>query len=108
MRIGIDLDNKRISLGMRQLEPNPWELIAEKYPVGTIVRGRVRNITDFGVFIGIEEGIDGLVHISDMSWGQRVKHPSDRFQKGDEVEARVLNIDVDNELRRHSQVNTVG
>jgi small subunit ribosomal protein S1 len=95
--LGIDLDNKRISLGMRQLEPNPWELIAEKYPVGTIVRGRVRNITDFGVFIGIEEGIDGLVHISDMSWGQRVKHPSDRFQKGDEVEARVLNIDVDNE-----------
>ncbi|MDP2314329.1 MAG: 30S ribosomal protein S1 [Pseudomonadota bacterium] len=95
--LGIDLDNKRISLGMRQLEPNPWELIAEKYPVGTIVRGRVRNITDFGVFIGIEEGIDGLVHISDMSWGQRVKHPSDKFQKGDEVEARVLNIDVDNE-----------
>jgi small subunit ribosomal protein S1 len=95
--LGIDLDNKRISLGMRQLEPNPWELIAEKYPVGTIVRGRVRNITDFGVFIGIEEGIDGLVHISDMSWGQRVKHPSDRFQRGDEVEARVLNIDVDNE-----------
>ncbi len=95
--LGIDLENKRISLGMRQLEANPWELIAEKYPVGTIVRGRVRNITDFGVFIGIEEGIDGLVHISDMSWGQRVKHPSDRFQKGDEVEARVLNIDVDNE-----------
>jgi len=95
--LGIDLENKRISLGMRQLEANPWELIAEKYPIGTIVRGRVRNITDFGVFIGIEEGIDGLVHISDMSWGQRVKHPSDRFQKGDEVEARVLNIDVDNE-----------
>ncbi|MFZ5480299.1 MAG: 30S ribosomal protein S1 [Myxococcota bacterium] len=95
--LGIDLDNKRISLGMRQLEQNPWELIAEKYPVGTIVRGKVRNITDFGIFIGIEEGIDGLVHISDMSWGQRVRHPSERFNKGDEVEARVLNIDVDNE-----------
>ena len=95
--LGIDLEQKRISLGMRQLEPNPWELIAERYPVGTIVRGKVRNITDFGIFIGIEEGIDGLVHISDMSWGQRVKHPSERFNKGDEVEARVLNVDVDNE-----------
>jgi small subunit ribosomal protein S1 len=95
--LGIDLDNKRISLGMRQLEANPWELISEKYPVGTIVRGRVRNITDFGIFIGIEEGIDGLVHISDMTWGQRVKHPSEKFNKNDEVEARVLNVDVDNE-----------
>jgi len=95
--LGIDLDNKRISLGMRQLEANPWELIADKYPVGTIVRGRVRNITDFGIFIGIEEGIDGLVHISDMTWGQRVRHPSEKFNKGDEVEARVLNVDVDNE-----------
>lgn len=95
--LGIDLENKRISLGMRQLETNPWELIADKYPVGTIVRGRVRNITDFGVFIGIEEGIDGLVHISDMTWGQRLKHPSERFNKGDEVEARVLNVDVENE-----------
>jgi len=95
--LGIDLDAKRISLGMRQLEQNPWEALSERYPVGTVVRGKVRNITDFGVFIGIEEGIDGLVHISDMSWGQRVRHPTERFNKGDEVEARVLNVDVDNE-----------
>jgi small subunit ribosomal protein S1 len=95
--LDIDLDQKRISLGMRQLEQNPWVAISERYPVGTIVRGKVRNITDFGIFIGIEEGIDGLVHISDMSWGQRVRHPSERFQKGDEVEARVLNVDVDAE-----------
>ena len=95
--LGIDLDNKRISLGMRQLESNPWELVAEKYPIGTIVRGKVRNITDFGIFIGIEDGIDGLVHVSDMGWGQRTRHPSEKFNKGDEVEARVLNVDVDNE-----------
>jgi small subunit ribosomal protein S1 len=95
--LGIDLDNRRISLGMRQLEVNPWDLVAEKYPPCTIVRGKVRNITDFGVFIGIEEGIDGLVHVSDMSWGNRAKHPTERFQKGDEVEARVLNVDVDGE-----------
>ncbi len=97
MVLGIDLENRRISLGMRQLEANPWKAISDKYPVGTIVRGKVRNITDFGIFIGIEDGIDGLVHISDMSWGQRVRHPSERFNKGDEVEARVLNVDVENE-----------
>ncbi len=95
--LGVDVDNKRISLGMRQLEPNPWDLVEEKYPVGTIVNGKVRNITDFGIFVGIEEGIDGLVHISDLSWGQRIKHPSDKFKKGDDVEARVLNIDKENE-----------
>ncbi len=95
--LDIDAENKRVSLGMRQLEVNPWILVADKYPPGTVVRGRVRNITDFGVFVGIEEGIDGLVHISDMSWGQRIRHPSERFQKGDEVEARVLGVDVDNE-----------
>ncbi len=95
--LGVDVENKRISLGMRQLEPNPWDLVEEKYPVGTIVQGKVRNITDFGIFVGIEEGIDGLVHISDLSWGQRIKHPTDKFKKGDEVEARVLNIDKENE-----------
>ncbi len=91
--LGIDMENKRISLGMRQLEENPWDRIEDRYPVGIIVKGKVRNITDFGIFVGIEDGIDGLVHISDLSWGQRLRHPSDRFQKGDEVEARVLNID---------------
>ncbi|USN51055.1 MAG: 30S ribosomal protein S1 [Myxococcales bacterium] len=95
--LDIDQKDKRISLGMKQVEPNPWTLLEEKYPVGTVIRGAVRNITDFGIFIGIEEGIDGLVHISDLSWTQRVKHPSDMFQKGDEVEAVVLNIDVPNE-----------
>ena len=93
----IDEENKRISLGMKQVEPNPWSLLEEKYPVGTVIRGQVRNLTEFGIFIGIEEGIDGLVHISDISWTQRVKHPSEMFQKNDEVEAVVLNIDVANE-----------
>jgi small subunit ribosomal protein S1 len=95
--LDIDQESKRISLGMKQVEPNPWTLLEEKYPVGTVIRGQVRNITDFGIFIGIEEGIDGLVHISDLSWTQRVKHPSDMYQKNDEVEAVVLNIDVPNE-----------
>jgi small subunit ribosomal protein S1 len=95
--IGVDVENKRISLSMRELEPNPWDLVEERYPVGSIVNGNVRNITDFGVFVGIEEGIDGLVHISDLSWSQRVKHPSEVYNKGDLVEARVLNIDRENE-----------
>jgi small subunit ribosomal protein S1 len=95
--LGVDMENKRISLGMRQLEANPWDELGEAYPVGSIVKGAVRNITDFGIFVGIDDGIDGLVHISDMSWGQRVGHPNDRFTKGDEVEARVLNIDRDSE-----------
>lgn len=96
--LDIDEKEKRISLGMKQVEPDPWTLLGEKYPVGTVIRGRVRNITDFGIFIGIEEGIDGLVHISDLSWTQRVSHPSEMFQKNDEVEAVVLNIDT-NEKR---------
>jgi small subunit ribosomal protein S1 len=95
--IGVDVESKRISLSMRELETNPWDLVEERYPVGSIVRGKVRNITDFGLFVGIEEGIDGLVHISDLSWSQRVKHPSEVYQKSDEVEARVLNIDRENE-----------
>ncbi|HUU00520.1 MAG TPA: 30S ribosomal protein S1 [Myxococcota bacterium] len=95
--LDIDSSNKRISLGMKQVEPNPWSMIEEKYPVGSVIQGRIRNITDFGVFIGIEEGIDGLVHISDISWTQRIKHPSQLFKKGDEVEAVVLHIDPENE-----------
>lgn len=95
--LDIDSKNKRISLGMKQIEPNPWTLLHERYPVGTRILGKIRNITDFGIFIGIEEGIDGLVHISDLSWTHKVKHPSELFKKGDEVEAVVLNIDVDNE-----------
>jgi len=95
--LDIDSANKRISLGMKQVEPNPWTLLEEKYPVGSVIRGRIRNITDFGIFIGIEEGIDGLVHISDISWTQRIKHPSQMYKKGDEVEAVVLHIDPENE-----------
>lgn len=93
----LDADAKKISLGMKQLEPNPWSLLEERYPVGTQIIGKIRNITDFGIFIGIEDGIDGLVHVSDMSWTQKVKHPSEAYEKGDEVEAVVLNIDVENE-----------
>ncbi|MEN6485015.1 MAG: 30S ribosomal protein S1 [Syntrophobacteraceae bacterium] len=95
--LSINPDNKRISLGMKQLEPNPWDIIAQKYPVGTTIAGKIKNITDFGVFIGIDEGIDGLVHISDISWTKRVKHPSEVFKKNQEVQAIVLNIDKDNE-----------
>jgi small subunit ribosomal protein S1 len=95
--LDIDAKNNRISLGMKQLEPNPYETLTEKYPLGTIVKGIVRNIADFGIFVEIEEGIDGLVHISDLSWTQRIKHPSELFQKGDEVEAVILNIEMEGE-----------
>ncbi|MFP4037878.1 MAG: 30S ribosomal protein S1 [Desulfobacteraceae bacterium] len=95
--LNIDTEAKRISLGLKQTEPNPWEVIGEKYPVGTIIQGKIKNITDFGVFIGIDEGIDGLVHISDISWTKRVKHPSEIYKKGQEVQAVVLNIDKENE-----------
>jgi small subunit ribosomal protein S1 len=95
--LDVDAPNRRISIGMKQLEPNPWTLLQEKYPIGAVIRGKVRNITDFGIFVGVEEGIDGLVHVSDLSWTHRVKHPSELYQKGDEVEAVVLNIDVENE-----------
>jgi len=97
MVLNIDTDSKRISLGLKQTEPNPWEVIGEKYPVGTTIEGKIKNITDFGVFIGIDEGIDGLVHISDISWTKRIKHPSEIYKKGQEVQAVVLNIDKENE-----------
>lgn len=95
--LDIDIENRRISLGMKQVEPNPWNLLEEKYPAGTVIRGKIRNITDFGVFIGIEEGIDGLVHVSDISWTKKIKHPNEVYQKGQEIEAVVLNIDPDKE-----------
>ncbi|RLB37104.1 MAG: 30S ribosomal protein S1 [Deltaproteobacteria bacterium] len=97
MVLNIDAARKRISLGMKQVEPNPWDIIAEKYPVGTTIEGKIKNITDFGIFIGIDEGIDGLVHISDISWTKRIKHPSEIYKKGQEVQAVVLNIDKANE-----------
>lgn len=97
MVLDCDPARRRISLGMKQTEPNPWSLIEQKYPVGTRVTGRVKTITDFGVFIGFEEGVDGLVHVSEMSWTKKIKHPSELFKKGQEVEAVVLNIDPRNE-----------
>ncbi len=95
--LDIKPENRRISLGMKQVTPNPWDLISEKYPVGTTIEGKIKNITDFGLFIGIDEGIDGLVHISDISWTKRIKHPSELYKKGDVVQAVVLEIDKDNE-----------
>ncbi len=93
----IDTHNKRMSLGMKQLERNPWDILAEKYPPGTRVKGEVRNITNFGIFIDIGEEIDGLCHVTDLSWSHRVKQPTDSFAKGDQVEAEVLHIDAERE-----------
>ena len=90
-------ESRRISLGMKQVVPNPWDVIAEKYPVGTTIEGKIKNITDFGLFIGIDEGIDGLVHISDISWIKRIKHPSELYKKGDVIQAIVLDIEKENE-----------
>jgi len=95
--LDIDPKAKRIALGMKQTEANPWTLLEDKYPIGSVIKGQVRNVTDFGIFVGVEEGVDGLVHVSDISWTQRIKHPGELFKKGDEVEAVVLNIDVENE-----------
>lgn len=95
--LDIKPENRRISLGMKQAVPNPWDVISDKYPVGTTIEGKIKNITDFGLFIGIDEGIDGLVHISDISWTKRIKHPSELYKKGDLVQAIVLEIDKENE-----------
>jgi small subunit ribosomal protein S1 len=95
--LDIKPEARRISLGMKQVAPNPWDVIAEKYPIGTTIEGKIKNITDFGIFIGIDEGIDGLVHISDISWTKRIKHPSELYKKGDVVQAIVLDIEKDNE-----------
>jgi small subunit ribosomal protein S1 len=92
--LGIDPDERRISLGIKQLQSNPWDTIAERYSVGSQVKGQVRNLTDFGAFVEIEEGVDGLVHVSDISWSKKIKHPKDVLKKGQEVEAVVTNIDV--------------
>jgi small subunit ribosomal protein S1 len=97
MVLDVNSEAKRISLGLKQTTENPWEALKQKYPEGSIVKGVIRNITNFGFFVGIEEGIDGLVHVSDISWKQNIKHPSELYKKGQEVEAMVLNIDVENE-----------
>jgi small subunit ribosomal protein S1 len=95
--LNVDPNHRRISLGLKQVMPNPWEQAREKYPVGTVIKGPVRSVTDFGIFVGVEEGIDGLVHVSDLHWTKKVKHPSELYKKGDVVEAKVLGIDVANE-----------
>ena len=92
----VKTDQRRISLGLKQTLPDPWEAAAEKYPVGTMVSGRIRNLADFGAFVEIEEGMEGLIHISDVSWTERIKHPSEKFKKGDTVEAKVLKVDSQN------------
>ncbi len=95
--LSVDAENKRISLGLKQVEDNPWELISKKYKPGTVIKGTVKNVTEFGIFIGTEEGVDGLVHISDLSWIRKVKHPAELYKRGQEVEAVVLNVDPDAE-----------
>ena len=94
--LDVKTDQRRISLGLKQTLPDPWEAAAEKYPVGTMVSGRIRNLADFGAFVEIEEGMEGLIHISDVSWTERIKHPSEKFKKGDTVQAKVLKVDSDN------------
>jgi small subunit ribosomal protein S1 len=93
----IDAANRRMSLGMKQIEENPWDRLKSAYPEGAVVRAKVRNITNFGVFVGIEDGIDGLIHVSDLSWSTKPKNPLEMFKKGQDIEAKVLNIDVENQ-----------
>jgi len=95
--LGINREEQKISLGIRQLETNPWDAAAERYPVGTTVKGCVRNLTSYGAFVELEEGIDGMIHVSDVSWTRKINHPSEVLKKGDEVEAQVLEIDKENQ-----------
>jgi small subunit ribosomal protein S1 len=94
--LSVNPNDRRISLGMKQLQENPWEQLEEKYPIGAIIEGRVRNLTDFGAFIEIEDGIDGLVHVSNLSWTKRIKHPSEVLKKGEKVKAIVLGVEPEN------------
>ncbi len=95
--LGVSLEEQKISLGVRQLEENPWVKIEERYPIGTKITGSVRNLTSYGAFVGLEEGIDGMIHVSDLSWTRKINHPSEVIKKGDEVEAVVLQVDHENE-----------
>jgi small subunit ribosomal protein S1 len=95
--LNVDPASRKISLGMKQTAPNPWDMVEGKYPIGTRIEGKVKSLTDFGAFIGLDEGIDGLIHISDMSWTKHIKHPSELFKKGQKVEAVVLRIDKEKE-----------
>ncbi|PYQ49344.1 MAG: 30S ribosomal protein S1, partial [Acidobacteria bacterium] len=93
----VNVANRRISLSLKALEQNPWDTAAERYPIGSVITGKVRNLTDFGAFVELEEGIDGLIHISDMSWNRRLKHPNEVLKKGDTVQARVINVDPESQ-----------
>ena len=95
--LDIDKPNRKITLGMKQVMPNPWDVLAQKYPRNSRIRGKIKNITNFGVFVGVEDGVDGLVHISDLSWVKKFRHPKEAFKKGDEVEAVVLDVDPERE-----------
>jgi small subunit ribosomal protein S1 len=95
--LNVDQGNRKISLGMKQTAPNPWDVVETKYPAGTRIEGKIKSLTDFGAFVGLDEGIDGLIHISDMSWVKHIKHPSELFKKGQKVEAVVLRIDKEKE-----------
>ena len=97
MVLNIDPKSRKISLGMKQIEPNPWEVVKEKYPVGAVIEGSVKSLTDFGAFVGLEEGIDGLIHVSDLSWTKRIAHPSELLTKGQQIKAVVLKIDTEKE-----------
>ncbi|MCA9074037.1 MAG: 30S ribosomal protein S1 [Planctomycetaceae bacterium] len=93
--LGINTDKQEISLGMKQIQPNPWDDVTDKYPVGTKVKGTVRNLTNYGAFIELEEGVDGLLHVSDMSWTRKIAHASEMLKKGDEIECTVISVDED-------------
>ncbi|MEW6366627.1 MAG: 30S ribosomal protein S1 [Acidobacteriota bacterium] len=95
--LGIDQANRRISLGLKQTEPNPWQVLGEKYQIGSVIKGKIRNLTEFGAFVEVEDGIDGLIHVSDLSWTKKIKHPSEVLKKGEVVEAMILNIDSGNQ-----------
>ncbi len=95
--LGIQKDDQKISLGTRQLDANPWDMARHNYPIGARVRGKVRNLTTYGAFVELEEGIDGMVHVSDMSWTRKINHPSEALKKGDEVDALVLDVDADSQ-----------
>jgi len=95
--IGVQKDDQKISLSVRQLEPNPWDMVRHNYPAGARVRGKVRNLTNYGAFVELEEGIDGMIHVSDMSWTRKVNHPSEFVKKGDEIDAIVLDVDSNNQ-----------
>lgn len=95
--LGVDQEKKRISLGMKQVAPNPWDVVGEKYPEGTVLEGTIKNITEFGMFVGIEDGIDGLIHVSDISWTKKIRHPNEMFKVGDVVQAKVITVDKDSE-----------